>query len=208
MRRIITIASCLIVLGVVAVAFWMYRNRTGREGALAPGAVGPDSRAGDTAPSARKTAMDPLLFELPVKVAFWGDDEFSPCYLDLEHKTLYRWKDVVLRSAQVPTPYKTVPSGTRVLNVKPGDFSVVPIEAPVKYRESNGEYRPGYLDRSTHTFFEWKGVVLSKRELLDKSRDGKDALLTPDFPSQGPPEVIEIDMPAYLKDRPGLWKKS
>jgi hypothetical protein len=51
---------------------------------------------------------------------------------------------------------------------------------------------------------------LRKQELLDKSQDGKDAILKPDdfYNQEIVSEVIEIDMPAHLKDQPGLWKKS
>jgi hypothetical protein len=107
---------------------------------VAPNQTGPNSQRGDNASaSPKKAAVDPRWFQLPVKVAFWGDNDFSPCYFDLENKTLYRWKGVVLRSEQLPMAYTSVPSGLSLFDVKQFIFSVVPVEALVKYRESNGE---------------------------------------------------------------------
>ena len=142
------------------------------------------------------------VFELPIHVAFLGDDQFFPCYVDLGKNILYRWKGVVLGADQVPDAYGGVPSGLKILTAK--NFTVVPVEAPVKYREFDGGYRPGYLDRSVQGFYEWKGVVLSKKEVLDKSQDGQSAVLDPTAFGQ----VIEIDMPAFLKGHPELWKKT
>jgi uncharacterized protein involved in tolerance to divalent cations len=157
--------------------------------------------------SSERAAIDQRVFELPMQVASLGDDECGPCYVDLDNKTLYRWKGVILRREQIlQTPYAGVPSGIRILKTK--DFSIVPVEAPVKYWYwKDGEaYRPGYLDRSIWTFYAWKGIVLSKQELLDKSQDGQDAIVKPTFPSQTI-GVIEIDMPPHLKEHPELWKK-
>ena len=153
-----------------------------------------------------KPSMEQTVFELPTRVTFFGEDEFSPCFLDQEKKILYRWKGVVLRREQLlDTPYGTVPSGIRVL--EPEDFTVKSVEAPVRYREVDGGYRVGYLDRTILMFYEWKGVVLTKDELLDKSQDGKEPVVKPEFASQAPPKVIEIEMPAFLKNKPQLWKK-
>jgi hypothetical protein len=197
MKRSILAVSCL-VLGLVALAVWMYLRRAQRDG---QGGVNGSS-------SHEKGVVDQHVFDLPGQVAFWGGDEFSPCYVDLDRKILYRWRGVVLRGGQVPAAYRSLPSRLALLDVKKFDFAIVPFEAPVKYLQSNGEYRPGFHDRSTNTFFEWKGITLRKGELLDKSQDGKDAILKPAFHGQAPPEVIEIDMPNYLKDQPKLWKKT
>jgi hypothetical protein len=85
---------------------------------------------------------------------------------------------------------------------------VVTVEPPVKYLAVDGQFRPGYLDTTIQAFYEWKGVALSKKELLDKSADGKDPIVKSAVASQGTPQVIEIEMPAHLKDHPELWKKS
>jgi hypothetical protein len=166
-----------------------------------PEANGNNGQADKRLPgSSKKNATDPQVFELEVRTAFLGDGQFNPYYFDAKKKTLYRWKGVVLRREQIPQagPYNTMP----VLIAK--DFSVVPVEAAVKYRKIDGEYRPGYLDWSSRVFYEWKGVVLSKREVLAKSQDGRTAILDPNKFSR----ITEIDLPAHLKEQPGLWKKT
>jgi len=150
--------------------------------------------------AAEKRAQEPRVFTLLVRITFFGENDFSPCYYDPQNRTLYRWRGVVLRWEQAPEAYRK----QKVVTLTPMGLSVVPVEAPVNYREVNGKYRPGYLDRSIGVFYEWKDVVLNKQELLDKSKDGQDAVVKP--AASG--EVIEIDMPAHLKDHPGFWKKN
>ncbi len=86
------------------------------------------------------------------------------------------------------------------------DFAVKTVEAPVKYPDADGGYRPGYLDRNVHCFYAWKfyawkGVALSQRELLDTGADGHNPVV------RGIWQVLEIDMTPHLKNRPALWKK-
>jgi hypothetical protein len=157
--------------------------------------------------SKEKPAVDTTVFSLPMQVAFFGEGEFSPCYVDFETKTLHRCRDVILQSHQFrKTAYYGRISGIEFLD--PKDFSVVSVEAPLRYREVEGSYRVGHLDLTIRAFYEWKGVVLNKKDLLEKSHDGQDTILTPTFLSEGHLKVIEIDTPAFMKDRPGLWKKS
>jgi len=213
MRPTIVITSSLAALCFAALAVWLYVNHSqgaapppAHEGDVSNGQGGvSDGRTNDKPPDpGEKPAVDPAVFDLPVQVAMWGREEFSPCYLDVGKKTLYRWKGVRLTREQLPPEYFRVTAAAPVLLAK--DFNVEEVEPPVKYLESDGAYRPGYLERSGR-FYQWKGVVLNKKELLDMSQDGKDPVAKPAFPSQRI-HVTEIDMPAYLKDQPGRWRKT
>jgi hypothetical protein len=203
MKRTIIIASCLTVLGLAVLFILVCLKRTEQGGALVPERTVSNDQANNvSSPPSEKPATVQAVFEFPVHVASLGDGQFCPCYIDLSKNILYAWKGVVLRIGQVPDAYDGVPSGIKILNAK--DFTVVPVAALVKYREFDGGYRPGYLDGSVQAFYEWKGVVLTKQQVLDKSQDGQTAIVDASKFSQ----VIEIDMPTYLKDHPGLWKKS
>jgi hypothetical protein len=92
MKRRIAIASCLAVLCLAALAAWVYMKRIGQDGSSLP----------EVNVRTEERTMVPRVFELPVKIAFLTDDQFSPCYFDLKNKTLYRWKGVVLQREQVP----------------------------------------------------------------------------------------------------------
>jgi hypothetical protein len=201
MRRNITIASSLAVLCLVAVVVWVSVKRAAQDIATAPkgNSTNTDASNKSSGPT-QKTPIPPSVFGLPVQIAFFGDNQFSPCYVDLDKMTLYRWRGVVLRRDEVPNTGAKM--GILVLDAK--DFSVVAFEAPVKYLESEGLYHPGYLDRSGRAFYEWKGVVLNKPQVLDKSQEGQPAVADPDAFSQ----VLQIEMPAHLKEQPGLWKKA
>jgi len=219
MKRTITITSCLALLCIAALALWMCmkygvpRYAAPPEGTPIPHVdtavskgSNSDSQENKT-PSglAEKADTTPAVSELPTVCAFMGDGEFSPCFLDEEKNTLYRWKGVVLRIEQIrKTAYGGVPSGISLLNAK--DFTVKEFDAPVNYWLVDGSYRPGYLDQEIWTFYAWKGVVLKEQEILDKSQDGKPALVKPTHPSQII-DVLEIDMPGHMKDHPELWKK-
>jgi hypothetical protein len=148
---------------------------------------------------------DQQVFALDTGMAVFGPNENSPCYIDEQANLLYRWKGVVLQDKQLKeTSYGGMPSGIPTL--RPKEWQVVPFEAPIKYLETKEGFRPGYLDRTMWTFYAWKGVVLKQKELLDKSRDGEDALLKPQFNIQVV-VVLEIEIPSHLKDKPELWKK-
>jgi hypothetical protein len=208
MRRLITIASCLAVLCLVVLVVWLFVNHNGR--GRAPRAEGnpSDDQANhkssepiQSSEAVEKKAKAPWELDLPMQIAFLGDDKFSPCYFDLENQTLYLWNGVVLRREQVPDAYKGGISRIEMLDAK--NFPrIVNVEALVKYREINGEYRPGYLFRPERVFYEWKGIVLSRQNVIPRSRDGQNAVVELDAVSQ----VIEIDMPAHLKDQPRRWK--
>lgn len=202
MRRTIRIAILLAASGLAALAIWVFVKPRLGGGA----GEGKDDRADITPPAEQ---VKPLAqFGMPVKVAFFGGDEFSPCFVDFDNKTLYRWKGVYLRGEQLRlTPYAGIPSGIRVIDAKALAFSVVPFEAAVRYLEVNGEFRPGYLDSTILAFYEWNGVVLGKKDLLETSADGQDPILKLDFSSRGSVQVLEIEMPAHLKDKPEVWKK-
>ncbi len=212
MKRVIAIGSCLIVLGSAALLAWVGCDRVQRDGILLPNESPPNCQESKTVPPSNgNRVLDPRVFELDTVIFFGGDaDQYNPCYYDEANKTLYLWKGVVLRERQqIPREFLSFPSGLPIFDVKDcPDFPIVLVEPPVRYLESNGQYRPGYYFRSTHTFFEWKGIVLRKEELLGKDKIGKDPVQKPAFPSQGLPNVIEIDMPDYLKDQPSLWKKT
>ncbi|HEY7428205.1 MAG TPA: hypothetical protein VH682_28485 [Gemmataceae bacterium] len=208
MKRTAVISSCLAVLCLTALVVWVYLKHNGQSNTPTPeGNLSNEQTNHQSVASTEQRATAQRVFELPMQVAYLGDDESSPCYVDRDNKILYRWKGVILhREQMLQTPYAGVPSRIRVLQAK--DFSVVPIEAPVKYwywKEGEG-YRPGYLDRAIWTFYAWKGIVLNEEELLDKGQDGQDAIVKPAFPSQTI-GVLEIDMPAHLKEHPELWKK-
>ena len=201
MRRTIIVTSCLAVLCLAALAVWVYRNHAGPGVAPVTDGNGKTGTVSQTSPGPdEKPATAPPVFGLPVRVAYLGDDRFGTCYADFTNRTIYLWRDVVIPREQVPN---AGPSGRfKILTAK--DFTVVPFNAPVKYLESGGGYKPGYLDRSGRVFYAWKGVSLSQQEVPYKSRDGEDSLADPnDFR-----QVIEIDMPAHLKDQPELWKKT
>ncbi len=217
MRRTVTIGSCLAGLCLAALAVWMYMKYSGPGDVAVPLEDGSDGLTSNepsvptekAAIPTEKAAMTPVVFELPTHVAFMGQhmgvNEYSSCFVDTEKMILYRWKGVILLDEQIQqTPYDGVISGIDVLDAK--DFSVTSVEAPVKYRQTDGGYRLGYVDQTIRTFYAWKGVVLSKQQLLDKSQDGQPALLKPADPDDEL-SVLEIDMPPHLKDHPELWKK-
>lgn len=147
--------------------------------------------------AAEKRAQEPRVYQLPVRITVFGENDHRPSYSDRENKSLYAWKGVVLRSDQIPKAYDKIP-----MFVTQG-CTIGFADPPVNYREVNGQFRPGYLERSIGVFYEWKGVVLDKREVPDKSKDDQPAIVAADKIKQ----VIEIDMPAHLKKQPKLWKK-
>jgi hypothetical protein len=207
MRRTLIIALSWATACLLVVAIWMYVKQSEKGGVPSPGGAVSDDQtkkepSGPTEQQKMATALH--VFNLPVRIAFFGDDHFSPCFFEFEKNTLYRWKGVMLRREQVPNagPLSRIP----VLNAK--DFTVLPVEAPVKYLEVSGRYRPGYLDRKGWIFYEWKGVLLDKQQLLDKSQDGQDAVVEPTFRSLGAPDLIEVEMPVQLREHPALWKKT
>lgn len=204
MKRTFIIGSCLVILGVAGIAVLIYAKRPWQPDAIAPnGEIQVPHAADKPSVPIDQIVKESRFVDLQVQVAFFGDDEFSPCYCDPAKKSLSRWKDVVLHREQLlKTPYAGVPSGVRVVIAK--DFSVLEVEPPVRYRETNGQYRPGYLDRTIRAFYEWQGVVLAKKDLPEENQDGRNTVVDPDAFSQ----VIEIEMPAYLKKRPEVWKKT
>lgn len=193
MRQTKIAFSCQVVLVLVAVAIWLVGKRGG------------PSEVADPREPPTPTVTDPAVHRLPVYVAYFGDDEFGPCYVDHEKQILHRWKGVVLRREQLKeTPYATVPSGLRVLVAK--NFTVASVEPIVSYRqEVNSTFRPGHSDPSIQAFYEWKGVALRAEELLAPRPDGTGRVLK--FPEDVPQHVLEIDMPVSFKEQPALWKK-
>jgi hypothetical protein len=189
MKRKLTIAGMIAIILLAAGIYLKTRERV----APAPKKV-PESELDFT--------LDPFVLEHPVKVAFLDDDLFFPCYYDSTGKTLYRWNGVNLGSYQVPRVYSAAPSGVVILRAK--DFNVVTVEAPIKYFHTAKGYSPGYLDTTSWEFFAWKGVVLEKDELLEKSTDGEHALITQSFPRI---TVTDIAIPEHLKSREDRWKK-
>lgn len=204
MKRTIFLVTGTTLLCLGALAVWAYAKRTGSEGSRSS-----ESESQITQPepkssvSAEKRAIDPAVYALPVNFGTLNGGKFSVCYVDTNTMTLYPWKAVALRYEQLSEGDRSPLGGRRPLDEK-AFTTVAPIDALVKYRETPGGYRPGFFDHSAHLFYEWKGVVLKKTELLDKSQDGKDPLLD----QRNPIEIIEIDMPAHLKKQPQLWKKN
>ena len=212
MKRTISIVSCLVGLCVAAVIGRYSLMQTGHAGVVVTEPITPGNEGNGDSPKTTKHGSEDSpkaaqqVFYLDTGMAVFGANENSPCYVNVETNTLYRWKGVVLRDDQLKqTPYDAFPSGIACLN--PKECKVVPVEAPIKYWQTSEGFRPGYIDRTIWTFYAWKGVVLTQKELLDKSSDGKVAIVKPDFSDQRI-EVLEIEMPAHLKEKPGLWKKS
>jgi hypothetical protein len=211
MRRTIILASGLAALCIMGLAIWLYGRRGGQDSVVVPDANTTKGNRESIRPT-EQGRTDPRIFALPVEFVMFAKDQFSPCYVDPENKTLYRWKGVVLGIDQLPPrgPYNNYPifvaydrsDVSAGLIVK--DYALVPVEVPVKYRVTNNYCKPGYWMRSCQMFYAWKGMALSKYELLDRSQDGQPAILDPDKVGQ----VIEIDMPEYLKNQPQLWKKN
>jgi hypothetical protein len=199
---ITALVSCMATLCLTSLGFWAWTRIS--QGGVAPPSP-PESRRDDQADvkshaPTEKAVTFPSPYEMPMEMVFFGDKQFSPCYVDLPNKVLYRWKDVVLRRDQLPAGYTRAISGLAMFD--PKDFAeVVPINALVKYREIDCEYRPGYLFTPAQTFFEWKGVKLKRDKVFPTSQDGKNAVVPLDAVGQ----TIDIDMPVFLKDQPGLW---
>lgn len=202
MRRIFIMLSFLVMLCLMAIGVWISGYKFALSSALQ------ERKEKDALPKEesvglpQKISTTPMIFDLPMQFACFGDNEFSPCYVGRERKTLYRWKGIKMPSEKLPDAYKQFPSGIHMLNAS--DFSeIVTVEGPVNYREINGEYRPGYLFRPTRYFYEWKGVVLRRENVFPRGRDGQNSVVELDAVSR----VIEIDIPAHLKEQPSLWRK-
>jgi hypothetical protein len=210
MRRTIIFASGLAALCLTGLGIWLFGMRRGQDG-IAVSDANSGNQNGNPSHPIEKGINQPHVFSLPVVYVLFDNDKISPCFVDAEKKTLYRWKGVVLRPNQLPPrgPYNYFPLYVAYdhPNVSAGlvvkDYAVLPVEAPVKYRVTDSDCRPGYWMKSPRVFFVWKGMALSKYELMDRSQDGQPAILDPEMVG----EVIEIDMPDYLKSRPELWKK-
>lgn len=203
MRRTVIVATCCVALALAILAVWLVARRGGPEVVQVPPDTG-DSAQPDTKPP---TIAEKVVYDLPVRVAFFGDDEFGPGYVDLETKTFHHWKGVVLTREQLMvTAYGRISGRIGVLDTK--DFTVATVEAPVKYLDIGGQFRPGYQDRTINAFYQWKGIVLSKEELLDKCADGKNSIIHRTGYLLGSPQVIEIEVPAHLKDQLAIWKKA
>ena len=197
MRRII-IASHLAVALLSGITVWLYMNWKSPETATTAERKGEGQPIDISAKHVEHKKKAAWAFDLPMKIAFMGGDQFRPCYFDVGNKCLYLWNEVVLRRDQLPEAYTGRISRIRLLYAK--NFSqVVTISPPVKYREINGQYRPGYFQPGV--FFEWKGVSVSREKVIPRSMDGKNAVVPLDAVSQ----VIEIDIPPYMKDHPRLW---
>ena len=128
---ITALVSCVTTLCVASLGFWAW-TRIGQAG-LAPPSP-PESSADDQAdikshaPTAKAVTF-PSPYEMPMEMVFFGDDQFSPCYVDLPNKALYRWKDVVLRRDQLPSAYTGFIS--RIITLDAKDFAeVLPVNAP------------------------------------------------------------------------------
>ncbi len=179
---ITALVSCVVTLCLTSLGFWAW-TRIG-QGGVAP----PESRRDDQADimshaPTEKAVTFPSPYEMPMGMVFFGDDQFSPCYVDLPNKDLYRWEDVVLRRDQLPAAYTGFTLRIKTLDAK--DFAeVVPIKALVKYREMDCEYRPGYLFTPAQVFFEWKGVKLNRDKVFPTSQDGKNAVVQLDAVGQ------------------------
>lgn len=200
MRRNVIILGFCVVTGLsiwlFARRFTIESSRPGANIALGNATVGPEH--GDE----EDASHTEFVLQLPVTIAYFDKDRISPCYLDVDRKTAYCWKGVILRVDQVPRAYTGIPS--RVSTIKAKGFNIESFEAPIKYIRTKDGYRAGYLDTTSWDFFAWKGVMLKEDALLEKSADGQPALITTTFPTIG---VIEIDMPSHLKEEPNQWKK-
>lgn len=206
MKRTIAITSCFGILCFAALGIWVYVKC--REQGVAPVPEGKVSEGPlrnklpplDKLPDPTEKKVVTSVFALPMEIVSIGDNHFRPCYFDLERKGLYLWKGVVLKYEQVPEQYKGVISGIRMLNAK--DFTdIVTVEALVKYREVDGEYRPGYLLQGV--FYQWKGVKVKRDKVIARSQDGQNSVVGLDAVNQ----VIEIDIPAHMKEYPQLWRR-
>ncbi len=225
MRRKITTASSLVALCLAAGITWYVLTHTGGHAVVVvTEPVTPAKQASNDVPKtkpARVVVTQPTkpakqeddanrkfaqhVLALDTMMAHYGPDAYCPCYLDEQLNTLYLWKGVVLNDVQIKqTWYDGMPSGIKC--VRPSEWTVVLFDAPIKYWQTADGFRPGYLDRTTWMFYAWQEVVLRQKELLDKSTDGKDAIVKPAFRSQEI-GVIEIAMPTHLKTQPELWKK-
>src|SRR5436190_1617696 len=134
MRRTITVPVCLVVVCVTALtAWWLYLNRSVQGDGPAPEA----NRSSDQANNKPRTPTEkpatvPYVYELPVDMVFFGDEQFSPRYVDLPRKDLYRWEGLVLRNDHLPGAYSRPYSRLRLLYAK--DFAeIVTVRPLVKY---------------------------------------------------------------------------
>ena len=143
------------------------------------------------------------VFKLEVRMAGFADGFFSPCYFDFEKQTLYRWKGVFLLREQM----RYAGPQSRLLVLDAAKFKVLSIDVPVRYREVDGGYRPGYLHRSYRTFYEFKGIMLKKHQIFEKSQDGQPAIVGLNEFNEADITVLEVEMPPHLNERPIQWKK-
>ena len=151
-------------------------------------------------PKQEPKGLRPLqVYNLDLYMTAFGEEEYSPCYLDEDRSILYRWEGIIFSREQLPPQYKQRLSRPRVLVAK--DFSSVNVIEPiVRYREAEGRYRPGFLFHDT--FYEWKGITLDRDEI--HARDVRVGTKVVAFDLvRG---IIEMEIPARMKEFPQIWK--
>ena len=101
----------------------------------------------------------------PVVYVQVGKGEFAPAQIDPVHNIEYRWKGVLLKPHEIPTP--TNGGSFSHLPIPPTGLPVKNIDPPVRYYKigSSITYGIGYYDATHNIIFRWKDIEYTKAQL-------------------------------------------
>lgn len=133
--------------------------------------------ASDELPTTADAQSTDYIEALPVRYVMRGPGSLSPAYVDSKKRLILVWRQVSLRAEQVPNagPQHRSP----VIDLEKTDFAVREITPRVRYiLDDAASLRVGYYDRSSNTFFFWRGLDIKKPdagfEAFEKSKVAND----------------------------------
>jgi|688.fasta_scaffold167062_2 hypothetical protein len=132
----------------------------------------------------------------PVVYVQVGKGEFAPAQIDPVHNIEYRWKGVLLKPHEIPTP--AAGGSFSILPIPPTGLPVKNIDPPIRYYKigSSITYGVGYYDVTHNIIFRWKDIEYTKAQLLqDAIKLG--LLLSDDLVG----EISTIEAPTSAQNR-------
>lgn len=101
----------------------------------------------------------------PVVYVQVGKGEFAPAQIDPVQNIEYRWKGVLLKPHEIPTPANGGSFGH--LPISPTGLPVKTIDPPIRYFKigSSITYGIGYYDATHNIIFRWKDIEFTKAQL-------------------------------------------
>jgi hypothetical protein len=133
------------------------------------------------------------------------DDEMGTiAYGDSDARFLYVWKGV---RVSVKTGLFDRKDGKRiVMDLRYATPEVREIDPPLQfYKDTKGEFHPGYFDWDRQVFYEWKNVTVPKEKIPHESPEHRSPVVEKDKPKGFHFQIVEIEIPTHQSAMVKQW---